>query len=73
MSKKSITLRWPPTKLQFAKGLLWFYLIAFNLILLPLGLIAGDGSGLRELALSVAIVEVIGSMIWAVMVVDTGE
>lgn len=72
MNKKTITLKWPPTKLQFAKGLLWFYLIAANLILLPLGLMAGDGSGLRELALSVAIIEVIGSMIWAAMVVDLG-
>ena len=72
MTKKTITLRWLPTKLQLAKGLLWFYLIAANLILLPLGLMAGDGSGLRELALLIAIIEVIGSMIWAAMVVDMG-
>jgi len=72
MSNKTFTLRWPPTKLQFAKVLLWFYLIAANLILLPLGLMAGDGSVLQALAIMILILEVIGSMIWAAMVVDLG-
>jgi len=68
MNKKTITLRWPPTAEQLAKGLIIFYLLVANFILIPAGFMSADGSGLQALAILILFIEIVASLIWVVLV-----
>ena len=62
---KTITLTWPPTKRQVAWSLAIFYLLVANFILVPVGIMAEDGSDWKELAVTIVAIEVTVTMLWA--------
>jgi len=69
MSKKTITLRWPPTQLQVAWAIVIFFLALINLYTIPAGLIAGGDSGLNIIAWVFIIMEGIVALAWACCIV----
>ena len=65
MSKKSITLRWPPTSLQTAWAIIILFLVVINLYMMPKGFMSETDSGWHIIAWIIMITEVLIAVSWA--------
>lgn len=69
MNKKTITLRWPPTKVHVAWGFLISLLMVVNLYLIPTGLVQEGDSGWNRLSCILIFLEVIAATMWSIFTI----